>query len=134
MRQPTLRTSAGPDAMEQIELALVALWADHPHVPEAIRMRVGIAVTEVAGNIVEHATKGLDRLVHLNLWADVRDNEVMIALVDDGIPAPAAPFAEMPGDFAECGRGLPLARAALRELDYRRTDELNQWSLVSEVF
>lgn len=134
MHTPTLRTFAAPEALEEIEQVLAALWAAHPHVPESTRVRVGIAVTEVAANIIEHATKGLDRLVHLHVWASVQDTEVLIAFVDDGIPASAVSVAEMPDEFAESGRGLPLAQAVLRELGYQRADELNHWTLVSEVF
>lgn len=139
MRAASTRTFAVPDALEQIDQTLAALWTAHPHVPEVIRIRVGIAVTEVAANIIEHATKGLDRLVNVHVQAHVRDRDVMITFIDDGIPAATGYFTHMhafamPDDFAESGRGLPLAQAALSELDYQRMDELNHWTLVSEAF
>ena len=36
----------------------------------------------------------------------------------------------MPGEMAESGRGLPLASAALDELDYRREGSSNVWTMV----
>lgn len=130
MSAPSLCTVAGPDALEQIERVLAALWAQHPHVPEDIRMRLGIAVTEIAANIIEHATASLDKLVRLQMWAHVRDDEVLVTFIDDGIPAPAAlPSPDMPGEQAERGRGLPMAQAVLNRLTYHRADEVNHWTL-----
>lgn len=130
MSSPTLRTVACPDALDQIEDALAGLWTRHPHVPEDIRMRLGIAVNEIAANIIEHATAAVGRLVRLQMWAHVRDNEVLIKLTDDGMPLSAdLPSGDMPDELAERGRGLPLARAVLNRLNYHRADELNHWEL-----
>lgn len=130
MSSPTLRTVACPDALDQIEDVLAGLWTRHPHVPEDIRMRLGIAVNEIAANIIEHATAAVGRLVRLQMWAHVRDNEVLITLTDDGIPLSAdLPSGDMPDELAERGRGLPLARAVLNRLNYHRADELNHWEL-----
>lgn len=130
MSSPTLRTVACPDALDQIEDVLAGLWTRHPHVPEDIRMRLGIAVNEIAANIIEHATAAVGRLVRLQMWAHVRDNEVLITLTDDGMPLSAdLPSGDMPDELAERGRGLPLARAVLNRLNYHRADELNHWEL-----
>ncbi len=139
MVSASIRTFAIPDALEHVERAMTLLWAAHPHVPEVIRIRVGIAVTEVAANIVEHATKGLDRLVRMHVCACVRDSDVVVTFVDDGIPAPAVDLTRidslaMPDDLAEAGRGLPLAQSALSRLKYQRVRELNRWTLVSHCF
>jgi anti-sigma regulatory factor (Ser/Thr protein kinase) len=66
--------------------------------------------------------------------ASVRKKNIVITLVDDGIPAPALDFTTMPGDLAEGGRGLALARAVLGHLAYRRHRDLNFWTLVSDSF
>ena len=130
MSSPTLRTVACPDALDQIEDVLAGLWTRHPHVPEDTRMRLGIAVNEIAANIIEHATAAVGRLVRLQMWAHVRDNEVLIKLTDDGMPLSAdLPSGDMPDELAERGRGLPLARAVLNRLNYHRADELNHWEL-----
>lgn len=93
-------------------------------------MRLGIAVNEIAANIIEHATAAVGRLVRLQMWAHVRDNEVLIKLTDDGMPLSAdLPSGDMPDELAERGRGLPLARAVLNRLNYHRADELNHWEL-----
>lgn len=133
MSAPTLRTVVSPDALDQIADALAALWAQHPHIPEDIRIRLGIAVNEIAANILEHATASLDRLVRLQMWASVCDNEILVKFTDDGVAAPAAlPAPGMPDDLAERGRGLPLAQAVLNRLTYHRAAETNHWTLAIE--
>ena len=134
MRPVSLRTVAVPGALEEIEHALAVVWSAHPHVPEAISMRIGIAVTEIAANVIEHATQGLDRHVQLHMRASVRRKNIVVTLVDDGIPAPAVDVTTMPDELAESGRGLALAKAVLSHLRYRRHRDLNFWTMVSESF
>lgn len=132
---PCIRTIAGPHALEQIETFLASLWHAHTHVPDMIRMRLGIAVGEIAANIINHATAGLERPVHVEVSANVRPDDVLIRFTDDGIPVPDDLTAtEMPHELAESGRGLALARAVLRHLMYERAGETNHWTLVSERF
>ena len=135
MRSPILRAFAERGALDEIEHALAAFWAQHPRVPGEIRIGLAIAVAEIAANILEHATKGLTRPVQLQMSASVRDNRARIDFADDGIPAPVDLAAlEMPHELAESGRGLLLAQAVLDELAYRRIDEANHWTLVSKPF
>lgn len=135
MSAPTLRTVASPDALDQIEGALAGLWTRHPHVPEDVRIRLGIAVSEIAANIIEHATAAVGRLVQLQMWAHVRENDLLIRFTDDGIPMSAdlpsgdMPAGEMPDELAERGRGLALARAVLNRLTYHRVGDVNHWEL-----
>lgn len=132
---PALRTFATSGAVEQIDRWIDALWADHPVVPPVVRAHLGIAVAEIVANIVKHATKGLHRPVELMAWARVRDDDVVVVLTDDGIEAPDdLSSREMPHELDESGRGIPLARAALSVLEYRRADGANLWTLVSKRF
>jgi serine/threonine-protein kinase RsbW len=135
MCDPALRTTATPDAVEEIDRWIDALWADNPAVPPVVRAHVSIAVTEIAANIVKHATRGLHRPVELKMWARVRDDDVIVVLADDGVEAPDdLPSREMPHELDESGRGIPLARAALSVLEYRRAHGGNLWTLVSKRF
>lgn len=127
-----LTTSAGPNALEEIEAALEKVWADNPHVPEDVRMKVGIAVGEVAANIVEHAAGTNPVQIHMEVR--ILANEVWVEFIDDGDPAHVDLNAvSMPGELSERGRGLALAQAVLAQLTYRR-DLRNHWTLVSQQF
>ena len=53
-----LETTAGPGALDEIQALLERAWASNAHVPSRVRMEVGIAVAEIAANIVEHAAQG----------------------------------------------------------------------------
>jgi serine/threonine-protein kinase RsbW len=135
MCAPATRIVADLNAVEEIDRCLDALWAEHPAVPAVVRAYLGIAVAEIAANIIKHATRGLDRPVTLTMWAHVRDNDVVVVFADDGIPAPDDLYSRgMPHELEESGRGIPLARAALSRLEYRRSDGTNRWTLVSGRF
>ena len=132
---PTIRAVAAPDSLERIDRLLEAVWHANPHVPRPVRIHLAIAVGEISTNIVKHATKALDRAVHLQMWVLVRDDDVLVTFADDGVAVTAELLSrEMPPDLDESGRGIPLARATLSRLDYRRTGEVNVWTLVSERF
>lgn len=132
---PILSTLARPAALDQIEHTVADLWKRHTYVPDHIRIQLRIAITEVVANIVEHATKGLDRPVRLQMSAHVRTNQVQIQFTDDGIPNPVQ-LAEvtMPAELAERGRGIPLAKAVLSQLSYDRAEARNRWTLISHLF
>lgn len=127
-----LTTSAGPEALEEIGTLLDQTWAETAYVPETIRMQMGIAVGEIAANIVEHATDG--RAVQIQVAVLTLPAEVRVEFVDDGQPfAGELDSAHLPDELAERGRGLALARAVLERLEYRR-DTHNHWTLVSKSF
>ena len=51
----TIETVASPRALDQIQQTLDLLWSQHPDVSETARMHMGLAATEIGGNIVQHA-------------------------------------------------------------------------------
>lgn len=127
-----LTATAGPQVLEEVEALLAQTWAENWHVPDGIRMQVGIAVGEIAANIVEHAAAG--RPVQIRVEVRVLPTQVWVEFVDDGPPADIdLSAASMPDEMAERGRGLSLAQATLGRLEYRR-DVANRWTLVSKPF
>ena len=135
MRSPILRAFAEREVLDEIEHAVAALWEQYPRVPRDVRIGLGIAVAEIAANIIEHATKGLDRPVQLEMGAHVRDHDVLIDFTDDGIPTLVdLTTLETPHELDEGGRGLLLAQAVLDQLTYQRAEGVNHWTLVSRPF
>lgn len=131
-RADALEASA-PDFSAEIQRTLDEAWAHHSEVPENIRMELTIAVAEVSNNILDHAGRGRDLRIGMKLW--VMSNHVRIEFTDNGLPAEVDLAAlRMPDVMAENGRGLPLARASLSELSYRRDEAFNHWTLVSRTF
>lgn len=125
----TFETTAGPRALDDIAAALDRAWSENPHVPKKVRTHVAIAVAEISANILEHATAGWIR-IQIRVLA----NQIEVDLVDDGRPADLdLTAARLPDQFAERGRGIALAQAALDQLSYRR-DPANHWTLVSRRF
>ena len=129
-----LDAPVGPGTLSEIDAALQRTWLAYPHVPQSIRMHMGIATAEIGANIVEHCA--VVRPVNMTMDIAVLSDRVRVEFVDDGGPLPV-PFdlqsVQMPDEMAERGRGLALARAVLDELIYHRT-HLNHWTLVSKGF
>jgi serine/threonine-protein kinase RsbW len=96
-------------------------------------MEVGIAAAEVGNNILDHAGRGRD--LRIRMQVQVPGDHVRIEFIDDGLPADMdLASIRMPDEMAESGRGLALARASLRDLTYRRDPAGNRWTLVSHRF
>lgn len=128
-----LEAAPGADFPAEIQRTLEEAWARHSEVPEAVRMDVAIAAAEVGNNILDHAGRGRDLEIRMDLW--VRDNQVRIEFTDDGLPGELdLASVRMPDVMAENGRGLALARACLNELSYHREGNGNRWTLVSRPF
>lgn len=125
----SLSTVAVPACLDGVHDLLESVWAAHPDVGLTDRTLFEIAVTEVAGNIVEHAAAG-ERL-ELRVLVHVTEPRLEATFEDDG---PAADVdldaAELPDDLAESGRGLALARRAADEVAYWRDGATNRWRIV----
>lgn len=119
-------------SLDEVDDVLARMWSVHIHVPITVQIQMGIAVGEIAGNIVEHA--GPPTSVWVRMEARVGLNDVRVDFTDDGTPS-SVDLARvcLPEDMSETGRGLALAQAVLDSLSYRRNG-LNHWTLVSKPF
>ncbi|MGN0100539.1 MAG: ATP-binding protein [Dietzia sp.] len=110
-------------------LDLVGEMSAAEDVDEDTRMRFEVAVAEIAANVIEHAGDGGPVGLRFELTATPQRLEARFS--DDGTPARVnLRGVEMPDVFADRGRGLAIALAALDELDYRRKHGNNMWHLV----
>lgn len=127
-----LETTAGAQALDEIESFLEQTWTEYEQVPPAVRLQLGIAAGEIGANIVEHAARG--QPVRIRMEVSVLADSVRIVFIDDGVPARVnLDGVSLPDEMAERGRGLALAQAVLDELSYRRTTQ-NEWTMVSKRF
>lgn len=127
-----LDTVAGPTTLCEIDNLLMKVCSACTHVPDRVRMQMGIAVAEIGANIIEHA--GRSRAVRMRMEVRVLHNEVRVNFIDDGFPAQIDLSAVRRVDeWAESGRGLAMAQAVLDRLCYSR-HWVNHWTLVSRQF
>lgn len=128
-----VETVAGPGTLDEIHDALDAMWLAHARVPDEVRMRMAIAAAEIGANIIEHAGRGLG--IRMRMEARVLPSAVEVVFIDYG-PEAHVDLTDLsfPDDLAERSRGLALARSVLGELSYRRCDNVNRWTLISEDF
>jgi anti-sigma regulatory factor (Ser/Thr protein kinase) len=124
-----LTASTEPESLEKVQALLERLWLQHDDVVLPDRIRFETAVTEIAGNIIRHATDGEPIDFELavvaqpgSLQAEFRDEGKRVDVELDG--------AQLPSPLAESGRGLALALAAVHELSCRREGSTNHWRIV----
>jgi serine/threonine-protein kinase RsbW len=128
----TFTGPAGPECLDAIHDLLDRLWYARTSVEDADRAMFATAVLEIVNNIVTHNGADSNVLLSLSMSAD---SEVLRAeLRDDGCPAAVdTEAAALPDDHAESGRGLAMARMALDDFRYERTQEQNRWLLARRI-
>ncbi|MGH7761789.1 MAG: ATP-binding protein [Candidatus Dormibacteraceae bacterium] len=95
-------------------------------------MHFEIALAEIGANVLTHGRPaGTDPPVEYRLWLD--DNTAHALFVDGGPPVEEVLSRAMPDPTSEEGRGLPMARWLLDELNYKRDGEVNRWRLVKRL-
>lgn len=122
--------ASGSSTLDEVHSVLDSAWTAYHHVPARVRIEVAIAAAEIAANILEH-----DCAPALQMDIQVYCNQVQIEFTDCGGPVAFDPAAaQMPDAMAERGRGLAMARRALRRLTYYRDEVGNHWRLDSNLF
>ena len=125
----TLTAPAEPASLDRVHALLEAVWTAHEDVLPADRMPFALAVTEVAGNIVQHAGDG--HPLAFSLHVDVRPEVLTAEFEDPGRRVDVDLTAvSLPGAAAESGRGLALALRCVDHLEYRRDGGTNRWRLL----
>src|SRR6478752_5333310 len=107
-----VEASATPAFIDAVHEALETLWESAPEVGDEDRLLFTLAASEVATNIVTHATA--EHPIDVAFEASVGSGVVEGAFTDNADPAPVSLLsATMPETDAESGRGIALALAAL---------------------
>ncbi|QWC85523.1 ATP-binding protein [Nocardioidaceae bacterium] len=119
---------AVPEQLDELHELLRSAVAEHAEVPAEALMMFETAVMEIAGNVVEHGRPHGQVLWRFDLT--VSAHSLTALLSDSGEEYERPPSAGMPDEWAEAGRGLPMAEATLHELTFERRGEVNQWRMV----
>ena len=119
---------AVPEQLDQLHELLRSAVAQHAAVPAEALMMFETAVMEIAGNVVEHGQPRGQVLWRFELT--VGQGSLTALLSDSGEEYESLVDGDMPDEWAESGRGIPLAAATLHELKFRRRAGVNQWRMV----
>jgi serine/threonine-protein kinase RsbW len=76
---------------------------------------VALALAEACTNVMRHAYAEDDQCFHLT--AELRPEEVVLVVEDQGVGLPAGAGATMPDPTATSGRGLQLIRELMTDVD-----------------
>lgn len=124
----TIDTVARPQALAEIQCCLDDLWSSHSEVPDDVRTHISVAAAEIATNIIENAAGGPP--VRLQMQLCLTPEQIEVTFTDDGTAALVdLKSVALPGELADRGRGLAIAKELLDELSYRRDGIRNQWKL-----
>lgn len=125
-----LHACADPDCLAKVYRLLEDMWAGSPDISGTDRVMFETAVIEIAGNIIQHGVGGGEGPVNCNLTLKLYADRLEAHFKDDGLSTHVdIDAAAMPDAFAESGRGLALAKAAVDVLSYERTNGANHWTL-----
>lgn len=80
---------------------------------------VGVALSEACSNVLRHADLGKDESFRLR--AELRPEEIVVSVEDDGVGLPANAGANHADPDATSGRGLHLIRALMTSVSVEST-------------
>lgn len=124
--------SAPPHDVDAIQNMLQDAWSTLPVLSDGDRMRFELALVELASNVIRHADDGSG--VTCTLRIDSLGDRIEATLVDNGKPGSVRISAvEMPDELSESGRGIPLIRALVDDLEYGRHDGMNRWHIMRRL-
>jgi anti-sigma regulatory factor (Ser/Thr protein kinase) len=145
LAEERLRVAAAPAALDEFHAALDRFWGaterlSPPGPEEAWRHEFATAVIEIGTNIVAHSRSAERSPALVVFRLRLYDDRVEACLLDRGIPFVEPPAHGSDGialavddvaSIPEGGYGLPIARATLDGLRYRRSFHgTNFWHLV----
>lgn len=123
-----LHACADPECLGKVHNLLAEMWGTSPDVSELDRAMFETAVIEIAANIVRHGSD--EGRTVCNLILELYPDRLDARFKDDGLIAHVnIDAAAMPDSFAESGRGLAMAKAAVDVLTYERHNGDNYWTL-----
>lgn len=123
-----LHACAAPECLGKVHDLLAEMWGSSPDVSLLDRAMFETAVIEIAANIVRHGSD--EGRTVCNLTLEVYPDRLDAFFSDDGLIAHVnIDAAAMPDAYAESGRGLAIAKAAVDVLRYERHDGDNRWTL-----
>lgn len=127
-----VEVTAPPHDLNAVQDMLQNAWSTLPPLSDDDRMRFELALVELTSNVIRHADDGTG--VSCTLRIDNHGDRIEATLVDSGKPGSVCiSCTEMPDELSESGRGIPLIRALVDELDYGRDGGVNRWYIMRKL-
>lgn len=120
------------DDVNMVHAFLQDIWEENPYVAIRDRHSVETAIIELAANVILYAVSASEITCEIVVEIDTERIEATISdngdladlVIDEHI---------MPDEFSESGRGIPLIRALVDELEYDNSNGKNTWRISKKV-
>ncbi|BDZ44827.1 ATP-binding protein [Naasia aerilata] len=123
-----LTMSSPPDDVDTVHSMLSSVWEENSTVPAIDRFSFETALVELASNVMRHADPGSG--ISCRLAITVFPDRIEATLTDSGKPGDVQLVGRaMPDELSESGRGIPMIRALVDDLDYSREEGSNSWRI-----
>lgn len=122
---------AVPDQIDAVHALLARAAGEHPGLDPTDLMLFETAIIEIANNVVEYGQPRGE--VRWRFTIRVREDAIEAELDDTGQTFTPPQGRAMPGEYAEGGRGLPIAEALLDQIEFTRMADTNHWYLVRRL-
>jgi serine/threonine-protein kinase RsbW len=127
-----VEVSVPPHDVDAVHDMLQDAWSALPRLSDDDRMRFELALIELASNVIRHANDGEG--VSCTLRIENLGDRIAATLVDSGKDGNVCiSMTDMPDDLSEGGRGIPLIRALVDELEYGHDGGLNRWYIMRKL-
>ena len=130
-KEYVLEGFAVPEQLDAVHALLGQAAGEHPELDPMDTMLFETAIIEIANNVVEWGRP--EGQVRWKFTIRVREDEIEAELEDTGQTFTPAQGKAMPDKDAEGGRGLPLAEAALDQIEFKRMHGTNHWRMVRRL-
>ncbi len=132
MAVKSIELTSPPDTINEVHKLLLDIWDGAEQVNSGDRYRFELALIELATNVMQHADPG--NVVRCTILVETSPERLSCTVYDSGPPVVLElEGRSMPDALEESGRGIPLIRALVDELDYGREGGVNRWYIMRRL-
>ncbi|WP_411700100.1 ATP-binding protein [Conyzicola sp.] len=117
-----------PDDLDTVHDYIQRVWAASPELDAMDRLKFETALIELAANVIQHSNGGNGVVGTLSIAVDA--DRIRGSLADVSAPSEVdLADRDMPGEFAESGRGIAFIQRLVDAFHYERRQGENLWMI-----
>ena len=117
-----------PDDVDTVQDYIQRVWSESPELDSMDKLKFETALVELAANIIKHSNDGGG--VEGSLSITIHPDRIRCDITDTSEASNIAlDTRQMPGEFAESGRGIAFIQRLVDVLHYERRGGENLWMI-----